>query len=114
MLRDSFDYRALTFHLLLNGLMRQKRGCLTRDKTASFPLICCRQRLMNPTGLGSNLQKHTDTQQCETRPYLDGQFAVGGEHFCPCFSEHLLQPLFHHLREPAGPRIVSGAHKLQN
>lgn len=61
MLRDSCAYGALTFHLLLNGLMRQKQGCLTRDKTASFPLICCRQRLMNPTGLRANLQEHTYT-----------------------------------------------------
>lgn len=56
----------------------------------------------------------THSWECETSPYLDGQFAVGGEHFSPCFREHPLQPLFHHLREPAGPRIVSSAHKLQN
>lgn len=47
-------------------------------------------------------------------PYLDRQFAGGAEHFSPRFREHPLQPLFHHLREPAGPRIVSSAHKLQN
>lgn len=105
MLRDSCAYRALTFHLLLNGLMRQKHGCVTRDKTASFPLICWRQQLMNPTGLRSS---------SEPGPYLDGQSAAGGEHLGPCFGEHPLQPLLHHLGEPAGPRIVSGAHKLQN
>lgn len=56
----------------------------------------------------------THSWECETTPYLDGQLAVGGEHFSPRFREHPLQSLFHHLREPAGPRIVSSAHKLQN
>lgn len=56
----------------------------------------------------------TRSWEGETPPYLDGQLAVGGEHFSPRFREHSLQPLFHHLKEPAGPRIVSSAHKLQN
>lgn len=79
LLRDSFAYRALPFHLLLNGLMRQNHGCLTRDKAASFALICCRQRLMNPPGSGPT-DRGTPTGSSSVSPgrtWMDSLLLLG-------------------------------------
>lgn len=49
-----------------------------------------------------------------TKAYLHGEPAVGVEDFGLRFGKHLLEPLLHHLREAAGPGIISSSHKLQH
>ena len=66
-----------------------------------------------------HLENHNKTKQntssvlVSTR-YLNRESAVGVQHFGLRFREHLLEPLFHHLGEPTGPRIITCSHKLQH
>lgn len=66
-----------------------------------------------------HLENHDKTKQntssvlVSTR-YLNRESAVGVQHFGLRFREHLLEPLFHHLGEPTGPRIITCSHKLQH
>lgn len=58
----------------------------------------------------------TWSRECNavTTLYLNRESAVGVEHFSLYFRKHLLQPLFHQLRESTGPRIITSTHKLQH
>lgn len=59
----------------------------------------------------------TQCSECNatvTTLYLNRELAVGVEHSSLRFRIHLLKPLFHHLRESTGPRIITSSHKLQH
>lgn len=77
-------------------------------------------RTLHCTSLPTGIMLTITPTQCDKYnalvppQYLNRKPAVNAEHFGLRLWKHLLKPLFHHLRESTGPRIITCSHKLQH
>lgn len=62
----------------------------------------------------AHISAQTRCYRAVTLQHLNRESAVGVEHFGLCFRKHPFQPLLHHLREAAGPRVIARSHELKH